>query len=72
MEKGIASAMAARSSFVVVAFCVSLSASLADSVEIRGKWQTVTQQPRKAAIICTDQRMIDADCSLATFLASQP
>jgi hypothetical protein len=65
MEKGVASAMAAsRSSFVVVAFRVSLSASLADSVEIRGKWRTVTQQPRKAAIICTDRRIIDADWSL--------
>jgi hypothetical protein len=41
MEKGIASAMAARSSFVVIAFRVSLSASLADGVEMRGKWRTV-------------------------------
>ncbi len=60
MEKGIASAMAARSSFVVIAFRVSLSASLADGVEIRGKWRTVTQQPRKATIICTVRRTIDA------------
>jgi hypothetical protein len=59
--------MAARSFFVVVAFRVSLSASLAAG----GKWGTGTQQPRKAATMCTDQRMIDADWSLATFLASQ-
>jgi hypothetical protein len=48
--------MAARSFFVVVAFRVSLSASLAAG----GKWRTGTQQPRKAATMCTDRRMIDA------------
>jgi hypothetical protein len=72
MENGIASAMVARSFFVVVAFRVSLSANSAAGVEIHGKWRTVIQQPRKAAMICMDRKMIEADWSLATFLASQP